>query len=124
MKTTTTTTTTTGILLLLALLAGLTTLVTADEEPVAEPARENPKLLMKTSMGDITIELLMDAAPKTAENFIGLALGTKDWKEPATGEMVTRPFYDGLTFHRIIPNFMIQGGCPLGNGTGGNRSRV
>jgi peptidyl-prolyl cis-trans isomerase A (cyclophilin A) len=109
----------TPILLLLALLAALPTMVTADDTPAAAPATANPQLLMKTSMGDITIELLMDAAPKTAENFLGLALGTKEWKDPKTGEMVKRPFYDGVGFHRIIPNFMVQGGCPLGNGMGG-----
>jgi cyclophilin family peptidyl-prolyl cis-trans isomerase len=78
-----------------------------------------PMALMKTDLGDIEIELWPDIAPKTVENFVGLAKGTKEWKDPKSGEMVKRPFYDGLTFHRVIDDFMIQGGCPLGTGTGG-----
>src|SRR2546428_13191319 len=57
-------------------------------------------------------------APKTVANFIGLAEGAKEFKDPRTGRKAKRPFYDGLIFHRVIPNFMIQGGCPLGNGPG------
>jgi len=75
--------------------------------------------IFDTSMGTITVHLFTDKAPKTTANFIGLAEGTKEWKDPKTGKMVKKPFYDGLIFHRVIPNFMIQGGCPLGNGTGG-----
>ena len=74
---------------------------------------------MHTSEGDITINLFDDAAPKTVANFIGLATGDKEWKDPFSGQPSHEPFYDGLTFHRIIKDFMIQGGCPLGNGTGG-----
>ena len=77
------------------------------------------KITMKTSMGKIVIELDRTIAPKTVDNFIGLATGTKEFKDPKTGQMVKRKFYDGLTFHRVIQDFMIQGGCPLGNGTGG-----
>ncbi len=80
---------------------------------------KNPSVTMQTSKGDIEIELLKDEAPETVANFIGLANGTKEWTDPATGKKVKRPFYDGLKFHRIINDFMIQGGCPLGNGTGG-----
>ncbi len=109
----------TTFLLLSTLSASLLPLVIADGELAAAPPPANPKVLMKTSMGDITIELLPAAAPKTVANFIGLANGTKEWKDPKSGEMVKRPFFDGLNFHRIIPNFMIQGGCPLGNGMGG-----
>jgi len=72
-----------------------------------------------TSAGRIVCRLFSDKAPLTCENFIGLAEGTKEWTDPKTGRQVKRPFYDGLTFHRIAPNFMIQGGCPLGNGKGG-----
>jgi len=73
----------------------------------------------KTSMGDIEIELFEDKAPKTVANFVGLASGEKEWTDPRTGQKVKKPFYDGLIFHRIIADFMVQGGCPLGRGTGG-----
>jgi peptidyl-prolyl cis-trans isomerase A (cyclophilin A) len=72
-----------------------------------------------TNQGDFVVRLFDKDAPKTVENFTGLAEGTKAWKDPVTGESLTRPFFDGLTFHRIIDGFMIQGGCPLGTGTGG-----
>ena len=75
--------------------------------------------VLHTNHGDIRIELFPHHAPKTVENFVGLAEGSKEFSDPETGEKVTRPFYDGLGFHRIISNFMIQGGCPLGTGTGG-----
>jgi peptidyl-prolyl cis-trans isomerase A (cyclophilin A) len=74
---------------------------------------------LKTNRGDIVIQLFENHAPKTVENFVGLAEGTKQWKDPATGSTVTRPFYDGLIFHRVIDGFMIQGGCPNGDGRGG-----
>jgi peptidyl-prolyl cis-trans isomerase A (cyclophilin A) len=70
-------------------------------------------------MGTIEIELFDQEAPNTVANFIGLAEGTKPWTDPNTGQQVARPFYDGLIFHRVIPGFMIQGGDPLGTGTGG-----
>ncbi len=73
-----------------------------------------------TSMGNFTAELYSDLTPKTVANFIGLAQGSKVWVDPRTGQQKTNtPFYNGLNFHRIIKNFMIQGGCPLGTGTGG-----
>jgi len=72
-----------------------------------------------TSMGIMVCRLFADKAPKTVANFVGLAEGTKEFTDPKTGQKTKRPFYDGLVFHRVIPNFMIQGGCPLGNGTGG-----
>jgi peptidyl-prolyl cis-trans isomerase A (cyclophilin A) len=71
-----------------------------------------------TSMGTVVCRLFPDKAPLTCDNLIGLAEGTIAWRDPKTGEKVNRPFYDGLTFHRVIPGFMIQGGCPLGTGTG------
>jgi peptidyl-prolyl cis-trans isomerase A (cyclophilin A) len=74
---------------------------------------------LKTSMGDIVIHLFDDKAPKTVANFVGLATGTKEWIDPKTQERVKRPLYNGTIFHRVIPGFMIQGGDPLGNGTGG-----
>src|SRR6188508_346820 len=72
-----------------------------------------------TSEGNFTIRLLESEAPNTVANFVGLAEGTKEWSDPKTGQKVKRPFYDGLIFHRIIADFMIQGGDPLGTGTGG-----
>jgi peptidyl-prolyl cis-trans isomerase A (cyclophilin A) len=75
--------------------------------------------IFETNKGNIKIKLFADKAPKTVENFVGLAEGTKEFTDPKTGKQTTRPFYDGLVFHRVIPNFMIQGGCPLGTGTGG-----
>jgi peptidyl-prolyl cis-trans isomerase A (cyclophilin A) len=74
---------------------------------------------LKTSMGEIEVELFEDKAPNTVANFVGLAEGTKEWTDPRSGQKVKRPFFDGLIFHRVIPNFMIQCGCPLGRGTGG-----
>jgi len=71
---------------------------------------------LKTSMGDIVVLLFEDKAARTVENFVGLAAGTKEWTEPTTGAKVKRPLYNGTIFHRVIPNFMIQGGDPLGNG--------
>ena len=73
----------------------------------------------ETSLGKIVCELYEKEAPKTVANFVGLAKGTKEWTDPKTGQKVKKPFYDGLIFHRVIPNFMIQTGCPLGNGMGG-----
>ena len=73
----------------------------------------------KTSAGDIVVRLLPEKAPKTVENFVGLAEGTREWKDPRSGKTVSTPLYDGTNFHRVIPEFMIQGGDPLGTGTGG-----
>ena len=74
---------------------------------------------LHTNHGDIVITLFADQAPKTVANFTGLAAGTKEYRDPATGVSRMGRFYDGLTFHRVIEGFMIQGGCPLGTGTGG-----
>ncbi len=75
--------------------------------------------VLETSQGTIVCRLFEKEAPKTVANFIGLAEGTQEWTDPVTRQGAKRPFYDGLAFHRVIPDFMIQGGCPLGNGTGG-----
>jgi peptidyl-prolyl cis-trans isomerase A (cyclophilin A) len=72
-----------------------------------------------TNKGDIVVNLLGDHAPKTVDNFVGLATGTKEWKHPGTGEVSTTPLYDGVIFHRIIKDFMLQAGDPLGQGVGG-----
>ena len=74
---------------------------------------------LHTNAGDIRVQLFPDHAPKTVRNFVELAEGTREWQDPRSGRQVAAPFFDGLTFHRIIPNFMIQGGDPLGTGTGG-----
>jgi len=72
-----------------------------------------------TSMGDIVVKLFAEKAPRTVDNFLGLAEGTREWTDPRSGEKVKKPLYDGTVFHRVIPDFMIQGGDPLGTGTGG-----
>ena len=73
----------------------------------------------ETTEGTFTVRLFDKEAPNTVANFIGLAEGTKEWQDPATGERKKAPFYDGVIFHRIINGFMIQGGDRLGQGTGG-----
>ena len=84
-----------------------------------ETLRTMTTIIMHTSEGDIKINLFDDETPETVANFLGLATGEKEWIDPMTGQPSHEPFYNGLTFHRIIKDFMIQGGCPLGNGTGG-----
>ncbi len=74
---------------------------------------------LHTNHGDIEIELLPNHAPKTVANFVELAEGEREWIDPRTGQPSTDNLYDGTIFHRVIPNFMIQGGDPLGTGTGG-----
>ena len=74
---------------------------------------------IKTNMGDLLVELYSEKAPKTVANFVGLSEGTKEWTDAKTQEKVKRSLYQGTIFHRVIPNFMIQGGDPIGNGTGG-----
>src|SRR5215468_6627169 len=75
--------------------------------------------IFETSQGNIVARLLEQEAPKTVANFVGLAEGTKEFTNEKTGQKEKRPFYDGLIFHRVIPEFMIQGGCPHGSGMGG-----
>jgi peptidyl-prolyl cis-trans isomerase A (cyclophilin A) len=74
---------------------------------------------LTTTQGEIVIRLFSKDAPKTVANFVGLAAGEKEFVDPKTGQPAKRPFYDGLIFHRVIPNFMIQGGDPEGSGRGG-----
>jgi peptidyl-prolyl cis-trans isomerase A (cyclophilin A) len=74
---------------------------------------------LHTNRGDIRMQLFPHHAPKTVANFVELAEGTREWDDPQTGRKRTDPFYAGLGFHRVITGFMIQGGCPIGNGTGG-----
>jgi peptidyl-prolyl cis-trans isomerase A (cyclophilin A) len=89
---------------------------TAAPAPVTRP----PGLYatIATSMGNVVCELFEKQAPLTVANFTGLARGTKEWTDPKTRQKVKRPLYPGTPFHRVIPGFMIQGGDPLGNGTG------
>lgn len=90
---------------------------TAHDEPPAVPT--GPTVLFETTMGRLTCKLFSKEAPITVANFIGLATGTKTWTDPVTQQKVTgQPFYDGTTFHRVIPGFMIQGGDRLGTGAG------
>jgi peptidyl-prolyl cis-trans isomerase A (cyclophilin A) len=72
-----------------------------------------------TTEGDFTVRLFDQEAPRTVENFVGLAEGTKEWSDPRTNQKVRKPYYDGTIFHRVIDGFMIQGGDPLGQGIGG-----
>lgn len=74
---------------------------------------------LHTNHGDIVVNLFGDHAPRTVANFIGLADGSGEWTHPATGQAGEGPLYKDVVFHRIIPNFMIQGGDPLGQGVGG-----
>lgn len=74
---------------------------------------------LHTSAGDIRLELFPLHAPNTVKNFVDLAQGNREWTHPGTGEKTTKPLYDGVIFHRVIPGFMIQGGDPLGVGMGG-----
>ena len=74
---------------------------------------------LRTSAGDIRIQLYGNHAPKTVRNFVELAEGSREWTHPQTREKSTAPLYDGTIFHRVIPGFMIQGGDPIGRGTGG-----
>lgn len=73
-----------------------------------------------TTQGTMIAKLEEERAPNTVKNFVGLATGTQPWENPKTGkEETSKPFYDGIIFHRVIPDFMVQVGCPLGRGTGG-----
>jgi peptidyl-prolyl cis-trans isomerase A (cyclophilin A) len=112
-----------------------TPVTTPDSKPATKPAEEipdgptpqaaalihpnGPTAVLDTSMGRLTCQFYQKQAPETVANFIGLANGTKEWTDPATGKKVrNKRFFDGLTFHRVIPGFMIQGGDPMGNGMG------
>lgn len=74
---------------------------------------------LRTTLGDIEVRLFPNHAPKTVRNFLDLAEGTREWTDPRTGAASSEPLYPGTVFHRVIPDFMIQGGDPLGSGTGG-----
>ena len=85
-----------------------------------QPTSQKTFATIKTSLGDIKVELFADKTPITVANFVGLATGHKEWTDPASGKkMINKPLYDGVIFHRVIKDFMIQGGDPLGKGFGG-----
>jgi peptidyl-prolyl cis-trans isomerase A (cyclophilin A) len=93
------------------------------QAPPKAPAATTPaqplRVVMDTSMGRLTCQLFPKQAPQAVANFVGLAKGTKDWVDPRTGlKQHGKPYYDGTIFHRVIPGFMIQGGDPMGTGTG------
>ena len=92
----------------------------AAETKTVRPWEKEPGLyaVMETSLGSIVCQLFEKEAPITVANFVGLVQGTREWIDPKIGKKVKKPFYHGLIFHRVIPKFMIQGGCPLGKGTG------
>jgi peptidyl-prolyl cis-trans isomerase A (cyclophilin A) len=80
---------------------------------------DNPEAVLRTNHGDVRVELFEKRAPRTVENFLGLATGEQEWTDPETGEPREDPLYDGTVFHRVIEGFMIQGGDPTGTGRGG-----
>lgn len=91
---------------------------TASAEVMTVP--NGPFAVLDTTMGRITCQFYQKQAPAAVSNFIGLAAGTKDWNDPTTGKLQRKkPFYDGTVFHRVIPDFMIQGGDPTASGMGG-----
>lgn len=101
---------------LVVMMMGALSMNAAQEKPL----KRGTYAYFETSLGTFTAQLETKLAPKTVENFIGLARGSKEWKDPRTGEAIAgRPFYDGLIFHRVVPDIIIQSGDPLGNGTGG-----
>lgn len=91
--------------------------------PIADATKGLPgagklSATIETTQGTFHCELFEKEAPNTVANFVGLARGLRPFKDPSSGQWVKRPYYDGLTFHRVIPGFMIQGGDIKGNGTG------
>jgi peptidyl-prolyl cis-trans isomerase A (cyclophilin A) len=105
---------------LVIFVTGISLFSLAQDKP--EPkSKGQPKAIIDTTAGKMTCTLFPDNAPKAVANFIGLATGTKDWIDPTThAKKHGVPLYDGTIFHRVIPNFMIQGGDPTGTGMGGS----
>jgi len=111
------------LLIAILCLAGLVAAQTSSSEQHAATEKATPKpgptAIIETTAGNITCTLFPNKAPLGVANFIALATGTKEWKDPKTGKMMKGvPLYDGTIFHRVIPNFMIQGGDPAGSGSG------
>ena len=90
-----------------------------DFPPIEVEGEGELRARFRTSVGDILVHLYEEKAPRTVANFVALANGKIEWEDPNNGETTSRPLYDNTVFHRVIPNFMIQGGDPLGQGTGG-----
>ncbi len=103
---------------LIALMVGIVGSEAASAE-AKEKIQPELRAMIETTHGKITVVLYEKKAPKTVANFVGLATGAKEWTDPKTGKKVNRPLYDGSIFHRVIPGFMIQGGDPRADGTGG-----
>jgi len=103
----------------IVVIAALIAVVCCGASASAEDHKNQIYAVLKTSMGEIVVRLFNEKAPRTVANFIELAAGEKEWIDPKTHVKVKRPLYNGTIFHRVIPGFMIQGGDPLGNGTGG-----
>jgi peptidyl-prolyl cis-trans isomerase A (cyclophilin A) len=101
---------------LVLLLFGVVSMATAQDKPLKKGTYAH----FETSLGNFTAQLETQLAPKTVANFVGLAQGTKDWKDPKTGQTMTgKPYYDGLIFHRVVDSYIIQSGDPTGAGPGG-----
>jgi cyclophilin family peptidyl-prolyl cis-trans isomerase len=110
-----------AVLICLSLATFAAAQTSTPQKPAPSYAQAGPAPVtatIETSDGNITCTLFPDKAPLTVANFIGLSTGTKEWKNPKTGEMMHAPLYSGTICHRVIPNFMIQCGDPAGNGTG------
>ncbi len=106
-----------AILCLTGFIAAQTT--SSEQHAATEKSSSEPTATIETSAGNITCTLFPDKAPVGVANFVGLATGKKEWKDPKTGQMMKGvPLYNGTIFHRVIPNFMIQGGDPAGSGSG------
>jgi peptidyl-prolyl cis-trans isomerase A (cyclophilin A) len=108
-----------SLLLCLFVVVGFVSSGNAEGEGAAWSKKPGVYAVFDTSLGTVVCELYDKQAPKTVANFVGLAEGTKAFKDPKTGKETKKKFYDGLIFHRVIPGFMIQGGDPLGSGRGG-----
>ena len=107
-----------GLLLAAAIFAQTPISVPQADATLAKGRKNGLFALLTTSMGAITIQLLEKESPLTVANFVGLAMGTKPWRDPATKAVKQTPLYNGTIFHRVIPQFMIQGGDPSGTGAG------
>lgn len=107
------------IALLIGCLISLMFVFTLPDEVSSEELTAGTYAVFTTNQGTMVFRLFTEKAPRTAANFIGLAEGAKEWTDPLTGKKEKKPFYNGVIFHRVIKDFMIQTGCPLGVGIGG-----